>query len=174
MELVGIEVRSFDQHYYKGDPVAHIIGLNTLRRHNTKQEIADLIVAAHRAAPVSRQDGGKLAEGRPINQVKAAAVASAKAMPNGPSERTIERSFFKAEGRTPKRRTITRDVKGLCGSGKFVTVVEERRTNLLDALQSLDLSDAALDLLTTEERADSIKILEKLVDRIKRKGEVQK
>ena len=114
MERVGLDldrIRSIHRGQYSGkehkkfidgDPVAYILSANVHRRHLTKQQVADFIIAAHRATPVSRQDGGKLAEGRPVNQVKAAAVATAKAMPKGPSKRTVERALAKAEGKTRK------------------------------------------------------------------------
>jgi hypothetical protein len=105
MELAGVEKTGgwWHEDVHDGDPIAFIISKNILRRHLTKQDQADLIVAAHRATPVSRQDGGKLAEGRPVNQVKAAAVASAKALPNPISERTVERAIAKAEGKVPAK-----------------------------------------------------------------------
>jgi hypothetical protein len=110
MERVGIDIESCALKYqfvngsrgpFDLDAVAHIISLNIHRRHLTKHQQADLIVAAHAAAPVvSRQDGGKLSEGRPVNQTKAAAVATAKE--HGISKRTVERAIAKAEGKTPK------------------------------------------------------------------------
>jgi hypothetical protein len=102
MERVGIKV-SRGPHLEKlpaVDPVRFVISANIRRRHLTKQEQADLIVAVHKAAPVSRQDGEKLPEGRPVDPVKAAAVTTAAE--HGISQRTVERAFAKAEGRTPK------------------------------------------------------------------------
>jgi hypothetical protein len=102
MELAGIDPETIrvDLHHYKeGDPVAHIIGLNIYRRHLSKQEQADLIVAAVKAAAeakgVSRQVGEKRKEGRPKDEVKAAAVASGTEY--GISKRTVERSLAKLE-----------------------------------------------------------------------------
>ncbi len=50
MERAGILGGYIDRLYLTGDPVAHIIGLNIRRRHLTKEQQADLIVAATRAA----------------------------------------------------------------------------------------------------------------------------
>jgi hypothetical protein len=91
-------------HLDKGvDPVAFIIGANIRRRHLTKQQQADLIVAALKA---SRQVGevpkrhvnGKA--GSEKDPVKAAAVAAGAE--HGISERTVERAIAKADGRAPK------------------------------------------------------------------------
>ena len=78
-----------------GDAAAIAVALNIRRRHLTKEQQAELIVAAVKAAePVSRQLGEKLKklrEGRPSNRVKAAAVDIAKA--HGIGKRTIERAI---------------------------------------------------------------------------------
>ena len=78
-----------------GDPVARIISENIHRRHLTKQECADYIVAAIKAGkkldqnePVSKGGRGK------VNGVKAEAVAEAKK--HGISEATVKRAFAKA------------------------------------------------------------------------------
>ena len=76
------------------DPLPLIIALNVHRRHLSKQQQADLIVAAHQALKETRQVGEVSKGGRgKVNQVKAAAIASAEAMPDGPSKRTVERAF---------------------------------------------------------------------------------
>jgi ParB-like chromosome segregation protein Spo0J len=91
------------------DPVSWIISLNIRRRHLTKQQQADLIVAAIKAGEkptqaesVSRQDGEKLKEGRPRDETKAAIVSTAAE--HGISKRTAERAIAKAEG--PKSRKL--------------------------------------------------------------------
>ena len=79
------------------DPIAYIVSVNIRRRHLTKQQQADLIVATHQGTShwdTLRQDKGE--RGSTADPVKAAAIATAKAMPNGPSKRTIERAFEKA------------------------------------------------------------------------------
>ena len=62
------------------NPVAYIISLNIRRRHLTKRQQADLIVAALKAGEkVSRQLGGKPKKGgRPKSKLKADAVAAGK------------------------------------------------------------------------------------------------
>jgi hypothetical protein len=103
----------------QGDPVAHIIGLNIRRRHLTKEQQADLIVAAHKAVAAEvaarkadkyigrngeppsedkpRQVGEVSAKGGrgKLDKVKVAAVATAKE--HGISRRTVERAMSKAE-----------------------------------------------------------------------------
>ena len=74
------------------DPIAYIVSVNIRRRHLTKQQQAELIVATHQALG----DPSPSWRGVTADPVKAAAIATAKAMPNGPSKRTIERAFEKA------------------------------------------------------------------------------
>ena len=97
MERAGIvveEKRRVLPHYK--DPVAHIIGLNIHRRHLTKQQQADLIVAAHLAADKPRQVGEVSKGGRgKVDAVKAAAVATGQE--HGISKRTVERSISARE-----------------------------------------------------------------------------
>ena len=90
-----------------GDPVALIIGLNVHRRHLTKQQQADLIVAAHKAAAEASRQAGEVPKrhvkgktGSEKDATKAAAVATAKELRI--SKRTVERAFAKAEGKTPE------------------------------------------------------------------------
>jgi hypothetical protein len=85
---------------------AFIISKNIHRRHLTKQQQADLIVAAIKAGEASRQDGempkrhvkGKV--GSEKDAVKAKAVETGKQ--HGISKRTVERSIAKAEGKKPR------------------------------------------------------------------------
>jgi hypothetical protein len=106
MERVGLDLRQYGKEYKKlidGDPVAYIISKNIHRRHLTKLQQAEFIVAARSAAPrVSRQDGGKPQGGRPADELKAEAIADGKAMDI--SERTIERALRKKKGK-PKPKT---------------------------------------------------------------------
>jgi len=133
-ERAGINLKDIPKvHIHCSDPVTWIVALNIRRRHLTKQQQAELIVAAHKAAeaarvarkadkyigrdgePVSRQADVKLskrgrAEGRKPDKVKAAAVASGKEV--GISKSTIERAMAMAEGKKsvakPERRTKER------------------------------------------------------------------
>jgi ParB/Sulfiredoxin domain len=101
-ERAGVILGERYHHRHTGDPVALIISLNIHRRHLTKQQQADLIVAAIKAGekpdqvePVSEKGGrGK------VSRVKAEAVAEAKK--HGISEATVKRAIAKAEGKTPK------------------------------------------------------------------------
>jgi hypothetical protein len=96
------------------DPASLVIGLNIHRRHLTKQERADLIVAAFKATEARRQLGEvpkrhvKGKAGSEKDAVKAAAVAAGAE--HGISERTVERSFAKAEGKTPKPKASPEEI----------------------------------------------------------------
>jgi hypothetical protein len=89
--------------YCKRDPVDFIIGLNIHRHHLTKQQRADLIVAAVRASRQLGEVPKRHVKGKPGSEKdapKAKAVAVAK--DHGISKRTIERAFEKASDH-PKR-----------------------------------------------------------------------
>jgi hypothetical protein len=89
------------------DPVAAIIGLNIHRRHLTKQEQIDLIVAARTADKKPGHDGPVSKGGRgKIDPLKAAVIADAKAAGIDASERTVKRSIAKAAGREPKPKAV--------------------------------------------------------------------
>jgi hypothetical protein len=85
----------------KGDPVAYILSANIHRRHLTKQERADLIVAAVKAGekPTQVESVSKGGRGK-VNEVKAKAIAAGAE--HGISKGTINRSLSKSEGKTPK------------------------------------------------------------------------
>jgi hypothetical protein len=116
MERAGaaVELRQSALPLYRGrmaakntstkDPVVLILALNIRRRHLTKQQQADLILAAHKASrqlgevPNKRHVKGKA--GSEKDEVKTAIVNSAAE--HGISKRTVERAMAKAEGREPK------------------------------------------------------------------------
>ena len=110
MERAAIDLKSSNRVTILDDPVAEIVAQNIRRRHLTKEQQADLIVAAHKAAAEAadkpRQLGEVSAKGgrAKVDTVKAAAVAAAKE--HGISKRTVERSFAKAEGRIPEPKKI--------------------------------------------------------------------
>ena len=97
----------------EAEAAAHIIGLNIHRRHLTKQQQADLIVAAiataekpgHRG-PVSEAKGGR-GKRNPIRE-KALAVNAELPKEKQVSERTIKRALAKAEGRILQPKTVVR------------------------------------------------------------------
>jgi len=125
MERVGIKDRALVETFHCKDPVTHIITLNIRRRHLTKQQQADLIVAAIKAGdkldqvePVSEKtgfeiDNKKLAalsdgnfaskggRGKRSGLKSKATVAAGK--DHGISEATVKRAIAKAEGRAPKQ-----------------------------------------------------------------------
>jgi hypothetical protein len=112
VERAGLSTDISKRPVHTGDPVAYIISANIHRRHLTKAEKADLIVAAHKAAekaadkpvqvePVFTKGGrGK------VNKLKAAVVADAAKAHISESE--AKRALARAEGKTPapkKRRS---------------------------------------------------------------------
>jgi hypothetical protein len=90
------------------DAVAYVISANIKRRHLTKQEQADLIVAAIKAGEEYSATLAEKSRGRPKSQLKSKACElAAKA---DISERTVERSIAKADGKAPKPKREWRDV----------------------------------------------------------------
>jgi ParB-like chromosome segregation protein Spo0J len=79
MERHGVKVCVEKRYVYK-DPVAHVIGANINRRHLTKHQQAELIVAAHRAAAGGR-DGEAPNKPRQVGDVSDAAEADRKYEP---------------------------------------------------------------------------------------------
>jgi hypothetical protein len=172
MERVGLEL---DPHHDTqflprgGDPVALVISLNIHRRQLTKQQQADLIVAAIKAGEklpqvehVSKGGRGKK------NPVKTKAIAAAKA--NGISESTIERALAKAEW-TPEEIEARRQKFAEQAARRDERTREqreykeeqkrERESNVAEALtilEALDLDTAVrlVDLLLRESVCASV------------------
>jgi hypothetical protein len=167
MERAGLETNPLDafevdyvSYHRSPDPVAYIISANIHRRHLTKQEQADLIVAAHKAADKPRQVG-EVSEGvelltpcgaptglafKPpstggrgnVDPVKAKAVATAKE--HGISKRTIERSFAKAEGKLPEPKKVAGPHLRLKPKLNTFTGIDAARRYYLEAFAKLDRS----------------------------------
>jgi hypothetical protein len=114
MERVGVTLQSWHMRQHgDGDPVAYIISKNIHRRHLTKAQQADLIVAALKAGtkPVQVEVVFKGGRGK-VNPTKQAAIATGKELDI--SKATVERSLAKAEGNpkpepAPKREPKLKD-----------------------------------------------------------------
>jgi hypothetical protein len=160
-----------------GDPVAHIIGLNIHRRHLTKQQQADLIVAAVKAgekpvqvepvsdrtveilhpcgAPtglfISEATADKLiseSKGGRGRKNKVRAKAVAEAKKHGISEGTVRRSLAKAEGRLPDPRRIPGRPLPKPRSGKPVVGIDAARRFYLDLCADPDVDlDVEMDII---------------------------
>jgi hypothetical protein len=80
------------------DPVAYIISANIKRRHLTKAQQADLIVAAIKAAEKPPEDQAVCKGGRgKVNPIRQKAMAAAKE--HGIGKDTVERAMSRAEGK---------------------------------------------------------------------------
>jgi hypothetical protein len=182
MERAGVPLDpSRIWHVTCGDPYSWVLTFNAHRRHQPKQELADLIVKLEQAkadadASVSRQADVKLskrgrAEGRKPDKVKAAAVASGKELGIGKS--TIERAMAKAEGKTPKptrhRRTNAQKERDTVTAerDRFLTFVSS--LGVQNDIDAPKLSDDALYLLTIEQKADAVEVMESTITRLQKR-----
>jgi hypothetical protein len=159
MERAGLEPNDGVQEH--GDPVAFIISKNIRRRHLTKEQQADLLVAARKADEDARTKAkadkyiskdGKAKPGQvgPVsnkggrgkkNALKSAVMADAK--PLGISERTVKRALAKASGKKPSQALTVYKKPKTEPIGK-VTIdagIESARANYI----------AELELLSTDE-----------------------
>ena len=103
MERIGIADDALVETFHCKDPVTHIISLNLRRRHLTKAQQTDLIIAAVKAgADYKPRQVGEVSKGGrgKVDEIKAAVVEAAAE--HGISKRTAERRIAKAEGKTPK------------------------------------------------------------------------
>jgi hypothetical protein len=153
LECVGLGGHKWKAHTYPGDPIPYIISLNIHRRHLTKQQQTDLIVAALKAAeeeakkaadkkpdqvdPVSKGGRGK------ANPIRTKAVAEAKK--HGISEATVKRSLAKANPKPPPKPvlSLTHYKRPLPKpkSSAPVTGIEAARRYYLEAFAKLDQSE---------------------------------
>lgn len=159
MERAGVPLQSWDIRNYCGDPVAFIISANIHRRHLTKEQQTDLIVAAVRAADDEVNRSCKQlfetltseALGKPrqldvvsvggrgkVNKVKAAAVAIAKE--HGISKSTVERSLAKANPSPQPKRYAAKPLPKP-RSGKPVVGREAARRHYLDLCAGIPAVD---------------------------------
>jgi hypothetical protein len=96
IERAGMECW-IDKHYLRGDPLAHIIGLNIRRRHLTPAQIADFLVALAKKETGSVDPVSKGGRGN-RSLIKAKALEINRFLPKEAqvSEPTIKRSIAKA------------------------------------------------------------------------------
>ena len=159
MERVGLEPKPYLLQYTEDDPVTFVISANIIRRHLTKQQQADLIVAAVKAAEKPGQAGPVsgltdfgdqlvdginelVADGSPHikggrgkrNPIKEKALAINAALPKEQqvSERTIKRAMAKAEGKTPEPKRYAARPLPKPRSGKPIIGIEAARRHYLD------------------------------------------
>ena len=125
--------------WHLGDPVAYVISSNIHRRHLTKQQQADLIVAAIKAGekPLHVDEVSKGGRSK-VNKTKAKAVTEAKK--HGISKSTVERSFAKAEGKLPAAKRYTPRPLPKPKSGKPVTGLDAVRRHYLDLCAAPDVN----------------------------------
>jgi hypothetical protein len=133
-ERIGIGVMT--ETFVCKDPVTHIITLNIRRRHLSKQQQADLIVAAMKAGEKLRQvgevsDADNIGGRGKKNPLKEKAVAAGKE--HGIGERTIERAIAKAkpeseaawDRRTRREWAAKQRAKPVVGDDNWKALVKE-------------------------------------------------
>jgi hypothetical protein len=107
MERAGIYIDP-DIHFNEtgvedDEVVAHIISANILRRHLTKEQLVELVIAAHNAGEDKPRHDGEVSKGGrgKKDENKAAVVASSKKL--GVGKRTVERVIAKARPKTGEK-----------------------------------------------------------------------
>jgi ParB/Sulfiredoxin domain len=162
MERAGLDLPDKCKWLVTGDdPVPLIISLNVHRRHLTKQQQADLIVAAYTAGadkPRKLCEVSKGGRGK-VDEVKANILATAKEQKIG--RRTVELAIAKARGGFPKPKPRPAPPKAQKVYGSPLkakpkleahTGIDAARKYYLEQFIKLDASarDAELETLMTE------------------------
>jgi hypothetical protein len=166
-ERAGIDIETIPvAHVDSSDPLTWIIALNIRRRHLSKREAADLIVASVKIAREatddnSRQNGEKMGRGRKPDGLKAAAVAVAREV--DVILRTIERAMAKAEGEKRARR---RRNPAQMERDKFVNHLIPHIDGVAIALENNNDS-AIMDTLTRKERTDAAETVKRAITCLK-------
>lgn len=175
MERVGIDLCDWQIRTYPGHAVSYILSANIHRRHLTKQQKADSIVAVIRAAekPPQLEAVSKGGRGN-VNPVKAKAIDEGKKADI--SKATMERALAKAEGKTPKPKAKPIIIEGLAvevqgeqpskrvrrrdveiGRDKFITGF----VPTIDGIGMVsEPDDAVLGMLTPKEIAETVETFE--------------
>jgi hypothetical protein len=158
MERAGLSIDHLKECIGSGH-VEDIISLNIHRRHLTKQQQAELIVAALKAAQPKANKPPQVEEvskgGRSkVNELKAKAVAIAKDAKI--SKGTVERALAKAKGKTPKPSPPPKPIAGprLRTKPKLETHtgVDAARRYYIDEFRKLEAAerDAEFEVLIDE------------------------
>jgi hypothetical protein len=167
LELAGMKLPESNVQIYYGDhPVEWIISANVHRRHLTKQQKADAIVAALKLAEPTNDNSEKLVQVEPVskgghgkvNETKAKALSVGEA--HGISESTIKRSLAKAAGKEGSRKEPTGDLilrSILFPCSNFATMTAAKLVELDSQLKEIDnIISRAGSLLRSREHADSL------------------
>jgi hypothetical protein len=148
MERAGLESPGSPRRV-DDDPLAYIVSANLRRRHLTKGQIADLIVALARIEVERKpgQHGPVFTGGRgKRSPVKAKALAINSTLPNEArvSPRTLKRSIARSEGRSGRSARLPKAIA--YGAGLHAPIDPARRAYLV-ACENVDDLDAELEII---------------------------
>jgi hypothetical protein len=158
------------QIYSGGDPVGWIISANIHRRHLSKQEKADAIVAALRVAERAKDNAEKLDQVEPvspggrgkINETKAKAISIGET--HGLSKSTIKRALANGAGKKANREKLTGQLvlsSIVFERSKLPTITKEQWRLIASKLQEIaQIVSGASSLISYRQRADSLTEIE--------------